>query len=117
MPPGSLCSAIAVSIVRSISRSRAASKVLLLCIVVQPEMMAASAAALSLRMLPLRNECANRERGRRSDDRVPRPRHMRAESNREHDRNPNSHGGQRGARSATLRAAEEEHAENRTIDE
>src|SRR5437588_7623124 len=108
---------MAVSIVRSISRRRSVSKVLVLCIVVQAERIAASAAALSLRMLPLRNERAGGERRQRPDDGVPRPRHVCAESYGHDYRDPGGHARQRGARSAAFGTSEKEHAEDRTIDE
>src|SRR5438270_5188297 len=116
-PPGSLCSAMAVSIVRSISRRRSVSKVLVLCIVVQPDRIAASAAALSLRMLPLLNERANGERRQRPDDGVPRPRYVSSKTDAEDDGDSDGHACQRGARSAAFGAAEKEHAEDRAVDE
>src|SRR5438270_5801237 len=108
---------MAVSIVRSISRRRSVSKAPVLCIVVQPEMIAASAAALSRRMLPLRNERAHGERRERPDDGVPRPGHMRAESYGQYDCDADRHAGQRRARSAAFGAAEKEDAEDRPIDQ
>src|SRR3954452_12538017 len=102
---------MAVSIVRSISRRRSVSNVLLFCIVVQPERSAASAAMLSRRMFPLRNERANRERRQRADDGVPRPRDVSGKTYGEDDRDPDRHSSERGARTAAFRAAEKEDAE------
>src|SRR4051794_15902993 len=103
--------------VRSISRRRAASKVLLFCIVVQPERIAASAAILSRRMFPLRNERADGERRQRADDGVPRPRDVSCKTYGEDDRDSDGHCRERGARTAALGAAEKEHAKDRPVDE
>src|SRR3954462_9260922 len=72
---------------------------------------------LSRRMFPLRNERADSERRQRADDGVPRPRDVSGKTYGEDDGDSDRHPRQRRTRTAAFRAAEQENAEDRAVDE
>src|SRR5258708_22787205 len=117
MPPGTLCAAMAVSIVWSISCKRSGSKRAIGCVVRQPARSAAAIAMLSRRMFPLRNQRSDCERRQRSDDGVPRPGDMGCGENDGDGGNACTHAAERADAAGPTRRAEKENAEDWTVDQ